>query len=94
MSSHPLSIVTSADVAMLQIILDTAGYDAASSLADPKRYNVAAKLLIRRFQEGGASSRALSQELDRHFGTSLSKEPLESFSRTRASIQGLRVSPS
>ncbi|MCS0462341.1 MULTISPECIES: hypothetical protein [Rhizobium] len=79
---------------MLQIVLDSAGYDAASSLADPKRYNVAAKLLIRRFQEGATSSRALSQELDLHFGTSLSKEPSVSFSRNRASIQGLRVSSS
>ncbi|MBB3397920.1 MULTISPECIES: hypothetical protein [unclassified Rhizobium] len=88
MSSEYNFVLKSTDLTMLQGVLDEAGYCSASSLANPEGYNVAAKLLIERFQNGMTSADDLSRELERHFGKVLSAVSPPSFERTRASIQG------
>jgi len=88
MSSELRYVLHSRDLTMLQSVLDAAGYCSASSVADPERYNVAAKLLIERFQHGMTSADDLSRELEKHFGKVISAISPPSFERTRASIQG------
>jgi len=87
-SSELRYVLHSRDLMMLQGVLDDAGYSSASSVADPERYNVAAKLLIERFQHGMTSADDLSRELEKHFGRVISAISPPSFERTRASIQG------
>lgn len=90
-SKSSTTYLLSSDLAMLQGVLDDAGYDSTSSFADPKRYNVAAKLLIKLFQGGITLPEELSGELDRHFGKSMSARSPVGFHRSRAAIQGLPV---
>jgi len=91
MSSEFGYVLHSRDLTMLQSVLDAAGYSAASSVAHPERYNIAAKLLFERFQHGMTSADDLSRELERHFGGAISAISPPSFERTRASIQGRPV---
>lgn len=67
MSSNLNMSVRTSDLVVLQGVLD-AGYDCTSSLADPKYYNIAVKLLFRLYHDGMTSPAALSLELSRHFG--------------------------
>ncbi|KKZ84079.1 hypothetical protein [Rhizobium phaseoli] len=68
MSSNLNISVRTSDLAVLQGVLDDAGYDPTSSLADPKYYNIAVKLLFHLYNDGMTSPTALSIELSRHFG--------------------------
>ncbi|MBB3318181.1 hypothetical protein FHT97_004519 [Rhizobium sp. BK399] len=88
--SSPLGYVLhSRDLTMLQGVLEEAGYNSAKSVAHPERYDLAAKLLIQRFQGGMTSADDLTRELKRVLGTTISAMSPPSFERTRASIQGL-----
>lgn len=68
MSSNLNMSVRTSDLALLQGVLDDAGYDCTSSLAEPKYYNVAVRLLFKLYHDGMTSPAALSIELSRHFG--------------------------
>ncbi|MBB2711037.1 hypothetical protein N2597_30100 (plasmid) [Rhizobium sophoriradicis] len=74
MSSNLNISVRSSDLTVFQGVLDDAGYDSTSSLADPKHYNIAVRLLFKLYRDGMTSPAALSIELSRHFG----KTPLPS----------------
>lgn len=87
MSSEFGYVLHSRDLTMLQGVLDSSGFGAAS-VAHPERYNIATKLLFERFQQGMTSADDLSRELERHFGEAISAISPPSFERTRASIQG------
>ncbi|EPE96577.1 hypothetical protein [Rhizobium grahamii] len=88
MSSELHVILRSKDLLMLEGVLDAAGYGPASSVSNPKRYSVAAKLLVGLFHSGMTSEDDLAMELERYFGRSTSPISPPSFERTRAAIQG------
>ncbi|MBB4192121.1 hypothetical protein GGE45_003197 [Rhizobium aethiopicum] len=91
MSSNLNISVRTSDLAVLQGVLDDAGYDSTSSLADPKYYNIAVKLLFHLYNDGMTSPAALSIELSRHFGkTPLSSKSSAEFEKNRKLIQGIR----
>jgi hypothetical protein len=92
MSSELHVVLKSKDLLMLQGVLDAAGYGPASSVSNPKSYNVAAKLLVGLFHRGMTSEEDLTMELERHFGSIMSPISPPSFERTRASIQGRPLS--
>ncbi|MBX5176032.1 hypothetical protein HJB77_06950 [Rhizobium lentis] len=91
MSSNLNMSVRTSDLAVLQGVLDDAGYDCTSSLADPKYYNIAVRLLFKLYHDGMTSPAALSIELSRHFGkTPLSSKSSAEFENNRKRIQGIR----
>lgn len=91
MSSTLNVSVRTSDLAVLQGVLDDAGYDSTSSLADPKYYNIAARLLFKLYHDGMTSPAALSIELNRHFGkTPLPSKSSAEFEKNRKRIQGIR----
>ncbi len=96
MSSHPLSIASlhRPDLQCANRLGHRQIRCRCQVVSCSQRYNVAAKLIIRRFKEGVTSSCALSQELIGILVLRDQKEFSVSFSRTRASIQDLRVSSS
>ncbi|QKK26852.1 hypothetical protein [Rhizobium hidalgonense] len=91
MSSKFNMSVRTSDLAVLQGVLDEAGYDCTSSLADPKNYNIAVRLLFKLYYDGMTSPAALSIELGRHFGkTPPSSKSSAEFEINRKRIQGIR----
>ncbi|MDF0696392.1 hypothetical protein PYR71_07650 [Rhizobium sp. MC63] len=91
MSSNLNISVRTSDLAILQGVLDDAGYDSTSSLADPKHYNIAVRLLFKLYRDGMTSPAALSIELSRHFGkTPLPSKSSAEFEKNRKLIQGVR----
>ncbi|KPH04808.1 hypothetical protein [Rhizobium acidisoli] len=67
MSSNLNICVRTSDLTVLQGVLDDAGYDSTSSVANPKDYNIAVRLLFKLYRDGMISPAALSIELSRHF---------------------------
>ncbi|MBB3661087.1 hypothetical protein FHX15_006362 [Rhizobium sp. BK650] len=91
MSSNPNISVRTSELAVLQGVLDDAGYDSTSSFANPKNYNIAVKLLFHLYHDGMTSPAALSIELSRHFGKApLSSKSSEEFEKNRKRVQGIR----
>jgi len=90
MSSNLHMSVRTSDMAILQGVLDNAGYDCTSSLEDPKCYNIAVKLLFKLYNDGMTSPAALTIELSRHFGKApLSSKSSAEFEKNRKLIQGI-----
>ncbi|MEZ2128887.1 MULTISPECIES: hypothetical protein [unclassified Sinorhizobium] len=67
-SELDLPCLCSADLNMLQDVLEKGGFDADTLLRDEQLFNAAAILMIKLFQEGTTSPEALSLALESHFG--------------------------
>ncbi|NLS08033.1 hypothetical protein HGP14_33045 [Rhizobium sp. P32RR-XVIII] len=91
-SALPANYLTDKDLTMLQRVLIDAGYTEDMLFDRPRPFNVAAKLLIRLFQEGMTDPADLTVQLEWHFGkppkkaTATSARPYHRFA-----IQGLPV---
>lgn len=88
-SELDLPHLCSADLDMLQDVLEKSGFDADALLRDERLFNAAAILMIKLFQEGTTSPEALSLALESHFGKLKPvREPLTAIA-DRHAIQGL-----
>lgn len=67
-SELDLPYLCSADLDMLQDVLEKNGFDADILLWDERLFNAAAILIIKLFQQGTTSPEALSRALESHFG--------------------------
>ncbi|NLS06333.1 hypothetical protein HGP14_23760 [Rhizobium sp. P32RR-XVIII] len=67
-SAIPTKDLTSQNFSLLQRVLSDAGYTEDIFFDQPRPFNVAAKLLIRLFQEGITDPADLAVQLERHFG--------------------------
>jgi hypothetical protein len=60
--------LTDDNMNMLRAVLSDAGYTDDILLKQPRRFNLAAKLMIRLFREGTTVPADFTIQLDRHFG--------------------------
>ena len=90
MSSDPsFTVISPAEMAMIQSILENAGYDACFLRDDHRQFNAAALLVMKLFLAGETSPYALSAQLEYIFGKAdVNKAPYKSPS-ARYAIQGL-----
>ncbi|TCL70521.1 hypothetical protein [Rhizobium sp. BK251] len=88
-SSQSVISLTSADLKMLQSVLSDAGYTGDICANPPREFNIAAKLLIRLFQEGITERVQLTAALERYFGSSVKETRLTRSPLRRYAIQGL-----
>jgi hypothetical protein len=88
MSSSPLDHLPPVDLQFLQKILTDAEYTSKISNIEPR--DVAAKLLVKLFQEGVRDPDVLSSELRKHFGyLPIRTHPHETFEKNRKVMQGI-----
>lgn len=89
-SEFPQEYLTAEDLNLLQDVLSKAGYTCDILLDKPSKFNVAALLLVRLFQEGVTAPADLADELVRHFGRNTPDIQLDTVSPFhRFAIQGL-----
>lgn len=88
-SELDLPYLCSADLDMLQDVLEEAGFDADALIHDERLFNAAAILLIKLFQEGTTSPAALSLALENRFGKQKPTRKPVAATDDRYAIQGL-----
>ncbi len=81
--------LTDDNMNMLHGVLNDAGYTDDILLTQPRRFNLATKLMIRLFREGMTAPADLTIQLDRHFGKPKKEAVAFAGSLPRFAIQGL-----
>jgi hypothetical protein len=81
--------LTSDDLNVLHGVLSDAGYTDDILLTEPRRFNLASKLMIRLFREGITAPAELTIQLERHFGKPRKEATAYTASLHRFAIQGL-----